>query len=163
MASLAAPGARVLNLWRKLAPWPGGAWLFSRCLGWIVPYTATIGARVRQLEPGIARVELRDRRRVRNHLHSIHAIALANLGELSTGLAVLTGLPETVRGIVVSLQVQYLKKARGTLLAECRITVPVVSAPLEYEAAADIRDGSGDVVARVVASWKLSPLVVDGR
>lgn len=163
MPPTSAPGPRLASLWRKLAPWPAGSWIFSRILGIIVPYTSTIGARVRVLEPGFARVELPDHRRVRNHLNSIHAIALANLGEVTSGLAMLTGLPDSVRGIVTSLSVQFLKKARGTLVAECRTAIPVVTEPVEYQVTADIRDAASDVVARVVATWRLSPVVVESR
>ncbi len=66
--SLAAPGARLARLWDQLSPLPGGTWLFSRVLGWMVPYTGSIHAHVRTLEPGHARVELSDRRSVRRAL-----------------------------------------------------------------------------------------------
>ena len=155
--SNAAPGATLRHTWRRLSPLPGGKWLFSRLLGRMVPYTASIGALVTALEPGFARVELRDRRRVRNHLDSIHAVALMNLGEVATGLAMLVGLPPTVRGIVTGLSITFLKKARGRLTAECRCPIPTVTMNQEYDAEATITDEAGDMVARATAHWRLGP------
>jgi len=158
-AARAAPGAMLSRLWRRLAPLPGGRWLFSRLLGWFVPYTGSIKPDICELRPGYARVQLRARRRVRNHLNSIHAIALANLGEVTSGLALLTGLPPGVRGIVVRLGIEYFKKARGTLTAETSCVAPEMrGADLEFEVHADIRDGQGDAVARVTVRWRLGPV-----
>ena len=143
------PGPQLLALWRRL---------FSLALGRRVPYSGSIGAVVTLLEPGHSRVELADRRAVRNHLQSIHAMALANLGELATGLAIMVGLPATVRGILVGIEIEYLKKARGRLVAECRVAVPeIVAGRTAFPVAADIRDGSGETVARVRATWLLGP------
>jgi acyl-coenzyme A thioesterase PaaI-like protein len=154
-----SPGAQLLRLWQRLAPWPGGRWLFSRILGLMVPYTGSIAARIRELRPGYARVELRDRRRVRNHLNSIHAIALANLGEVTSGLAMLTGLAPDTRGIAIKISTEYFKKARGLLVAETRCEVPPVQGEdMEVEVQADIRDRDGDVVARTTARWRLGPV-----
>ena len=155
-AAQASPGAKILRLWQRLAPWPGGRWLFSRILGQRVPYTGSIRARICELRSGYARVELRDRRRVRNHLNSIHAIALANLGEVTSGLAMLTGLPPQVRGIVVKISTEYFKKARGRLVAETHCEIPQVRKDdMEFEVQADVCDG--DVVAHTTACWRLGP------
>lgn len=173
----AAPGHRLKRMWARLSPLPGGNRVFSRLLAWMVPYSGTVGAVVTELEPGLARVRLRERRRVRNHLDSVHAVALTNLGELSAGLATLTALPAGVRGIVVALETRYTKKARGVITAECRTALPrmdaragAVSSPgggtdgdldtdTEHRAEARLTDEEGDVVAVVTATWRLSPVV----
>ena len=156
-ASLAAPGERLRTLWRRLAPLPGGTRLFSWALGRMAPYTGSIHPHVVALEPGYARVEISDRRAVRNHLRSVHAVALVNLAEAATGLAMLSGLPATVRGIVTGLSIEYLHKARGRLVAESRCAVPTVTADAEYEAKATITDATGQTVARATARWRLGP------
>ena len=114
-----AIGDRLMKTWQRLAPLPGGRWLFSFILGQIAPYTGTIGASVKEIRPGYARVELRDRRKVRNHLGSVHAMALGNLGEMVTGLALMNSLPDKTRGILTGFSIRYLKKARGMLSADC--------------------------------------------
>lgn len=153
-----APGPRLLRLWQRLAGRPGGAWLFSRLLGRMVPYTGTIAPRVEALAPGYARVRMRDRRRVRNHLHSIHAVALLNLAEVTSGLALTAGLPADARAILTALSIEYLKKARGPLHAECRCVVPETNERREHTVEAVIRDAEGEVVARAAARWLVGPL-----
>ncbi|MEK9503753.1 DUF4442 domain-containing protein [Gaopeijia maritima] len=149
--------ARLLHLWRRLRPLPGGRWLYARLLGRIVPYSGTIGARVDELAPGRAVVSLRDRRRVRNHLGSIHAVALANLGELASGLAVVTALPPGVKSIVTALETRYHRKARGTLVARCEVALDPVLGETERQVRATIHDHEGELVAETLATWRLRP------
>jgi len=154
----AAPGLFLLKLWLFLNPLPGGRWVFHRILFWKVPYTGSISGQVQVLRPGYCQVSLRDRRRVRNHLGSIHAVALVNLGEMTSGLAMLTGLPTNVRGIVAHLAIEYLKKARGTLIAESHCELPQVDGEMTWEVTAEIRDQVGDTVARTSIRWQLDNL-----
>lgn len=153
----AAPGERLRAWWRRLAPLPGGKTLFTLLVGRLVPYTGRLGARIEVLEPGHCRATLRDRRAVRNHLASVHAMALANLAELASGLAVLTGLPPGVRGILTGFTITYRKKARGRLHAECRVTGLDGADEREHEAEVTVTDGAGDMVARATARWRLRP------
>jgi len=156
MASLDRSG--LLTWWRRLSPRPGGRWLFSVLLGRGVRYTGSIAPRVVELAPGRAVVRLRDRAAVRNHLRSVHAVALANLAEVSSGLGLLAGLPAGARAILVRLTVDYLKKARGTLTSECGFPPVTTVDPREIEIESVIRDAAGEVVARGRALWKIGPV-----
>lgn len=155
MAQSIGPGLR--HYWNTIASLPGGKWLFSRLLGRVVPYTGSIGATVQILKPGHCEVVLRDRRKVRNHLRSVHAIALCNLGEMATGLALLNSLPDQARGILTNLSITYMKKARGQLTGSCHCDIPTDNQEHEHLLTGEIRDTEGELVAEVKAHWLIGP------
>jgi acyl-coenzyme A thioesterase PaaI-like protein len=153
-----SPAERLMASWNRLSGTPGGSWVFSRMLSWWVPYTGSIRPHVRELRPGYARVSMDDRRRVRNHLNSIHAIALVNLGEVTSGLALITAPPTGIRSIATALHAEFLKKGRGVLTARCDCRVPpsLVEAT-ETVVVGEITDRAEDIVARITVTWRLSP------
>lgn len=156
---MSAPQAEnpVLRHWERLQGRPGGKRLFSWKIGRMARYTGTISARVVELKPGYAKVWMPDRPRLRNHLGSIHAIALANLGELTTGLAMTAAIPPHARGIPTRLTLDYVKKARGVITAEARSEHPDGQEPGTYEATAELLDPGGEVVARARVEWLVGP------
>ncbi|RPE80948.1 hotdog fold domain-containing protein [Vulcaniibacterium tengchongense] len=148
--------ADVLALYRRMSRWPGGRWLFSRAVCLKAPYFATIAPRFVALEPGRCEVRIRDRRRVRNHIGTVHAIALCNLAELAAGVMTDASLPATMRWIPRGMAVEYLKKAVGAQHAVAEPEAPVVEAASGYElpVAVTVTDPGGEAVFRArIAMW----------
>lgn len=141
----------------RLSKLPFGHRLFSLMVGRMAPYTGSISPMVRHLEAFHAIVEMKDHGHVRNHLQSVHAMALANLGEVATGLALLYGLPDNSRAILTGFSIEYVKKARGTLTAEASCEVVLGNERKEHDVHAVIRDTDNDSVARVCAKWLVAP------
>ena len=152
-----SPAARIAAAWERLSPLPGGKWMFSKLLGAMVPYSGSIRPEVLELSAGHARVAIRERRALRQHLGSIHALALGNLGELASGLAMTMGLPPTVRGIVTGMEIEYHRKARGRIVGTSDVVIPHVTAPLEHRVEALLHDEANELVATVRVIWRLAP------
>jgi uncharacterized protein (TIGR00369 family) len=150
-------GNTIRSAWDRMAGLPGGKLLFSFFVGQAAPYTSSIGARVVELREGYAKVTMRDRRRVRNHLDCVHAIALTNLAELTGNVAMAYSLPDDARFIVAGLSIEYLKKARGTITGESHCPVPPSSAKLTYDVPVSLRDERGQEVARVTLKTLVGP------
>lgn len=149
---------RLMKLWNRYGGTALGRKVFSWVLGRTAPYSGSIKSEVLSLSPGRSEVALKDRRSLRNHLNSIHAITLANLGELSSGLAMISAIPADTRSIVVNLEIEYLKKARGRLVATGTANPPQsITEHIDSVALAEIKDEEGDVVSRVKVHWRLSP------
>jgi acyl-coenzyme A thioesterase PaaI-like protein len=153
--SRASDTQKMLARLIALAASPIGRVFFNRILARQNPYTAGIGAKVVELRPGYAKFTLKDRKKIRNHLNSIHAVALTNLGEMTSGLALNVGLPANVRCIVTQITTEYLKKARGTLVAESRCELPTVTGDMDFQVEAVITDADQEVVAKVKVNWRL--------
>ena len=142
--------------WNALKNLPAGPQIFSKMIGALAPYTGSVGATVTQLSDGHSEVQLTDRKKVRNHLNCVHAIALMNLGEMATGLAVLYSVDGRGKGIIRKLEMEYLKKARGTITATCDTSVPAGRGSYDAGAQAYLRNERGEVVAIATATWKVT-------
>jgi uncharacterized protein (TIGR00369 family) len=158
MALLSLEGRNLIRqAWDLLSAVPGGKVVFSHLIGRMAPYSGTIDARVRVLRSGYAEVTMADRKGVRNHLNSIHAIALVNLAEIAGNVALFYSMPDDARFIVSGIDIEYLKKARGTITAIGESPVPRTNARAPYDVPVTLRDASGTAVARAVLHSLVGP------
>ena len=146
----------VLAAYQRISRWPAGRWLFSRLVCWKAPYFASIAPRIESLEPGRGIATLAHRRRVTNHLGTVHAIALCNLAEFVGGLACDVSIPPSMRWIPKGMTVAYLRKAVGRMRAIATPAFPPRDAEAGYELPFEVvvEDPAGDVVFRAtIATW----------
>ena len=147
----------IRQAWDLLSGVPGGKTVFSRLVGRMAPYTGTIHASVVSLKSGYAEVDMADRRAVRNHLDCVHAVALANLAELAGNVALAYSLPDDGRFIVSGMEIEYVKKARGTIKAVGESPIPRTSTRAAYDVSVTLRDEGGDIVAKAVLHSLVGP------
>ncbi|MEM7447453.1 MAG: hotdog fold domain-containing protein [Myxococcota bacterium] len=157
LLSAESKGNRIRQIWDALHHVPGGTRLFSAFVGRMAPYTGSIGAHVEELRCGFARVTLPDRPKVRNHLRSVHAVALVNLAELAGNIALAYSLPDDARFIVAGLEIEYLKKARGTITATSEAPTVESNQRDEYLVPVRLNDAQGVLVAQATLRTLVGP------
>ena len=150
---------RLLDTWHRLQRWPAGDWLFSRAVCFKAPYFATIAPRITRLEPGRCEARIRHRRKVTNHIGTVHAIALCNLAELVAGVMTDASLPGSMRWIPRGMTVDYLAKAVGTMHATATPEAPAVEATSGYAWPVRVsgRNVAGEEVFRARIDMWISP------
>ena len=79
--------------------------MFARAVCWRAPYFASISPRIALLEPGRCEAWIAHRRKVTNHIGTVHAIALCNLAEFAGGLMTDVSIPSSMRWIPKGMQV----------------------------------------------------------
>ena len=147
--------SQVLTLWRKTSTLPGGARLFSLLFAQKAPYFATVRPRFVSIEPDRAELVIPKRRRVHNHLGTVHAIALCNGLEAAMGALAEASVPADRRWIPKGMEVAYTAKATGdvTCIAETdpgRWTGPDPDLPVRVRG--ELADGTV-VVEGVIRLW----------
>jgi acyl-coenzyme A thioesterase PaaI-like protein len=150
--------SKVLALYRKFTRYPGGRWLFTRAVCWQAPYFGSIRPRFDRLEAGLAEAHIRRRRRVQNHIGTIHAIALCNLAELVAGVGIEATLAPDRRWIPKGMHVQYLAKCRHEARATARIDVPAeIGSGVDCVVPVEIFDRDGTKVAHADITMWVTP------
>lgn len=148
-----------LKLWHRLSRWPAGRWLYGRLICFKAPYFATIAPRFVALAPGRCEIAIRDRRRVHNHIGTVHAIALCNAAELTAGMMTDVTIPSSMRWIPKGMAVEYLAKAKGTLVALATPESPAVEASSGYAwpVRVNVRNEAGEDVFRARIDMWVAP------
>ena len=147
--------SNTLDLYKRFTRWPFGNRLVSAAIGMRAPYFSTINPLILELAPGLCRVQIKDRRSVRNHFGTIHAGAMCTLSELTGGLAMDVSLPQNLRWIPREMTVRYLKKAKGTLTALCSFE-PDILAPGDIPIPIQIMDSSRENVLEATILFYIS-------
>ena len=148
---------QAMTMWTKLKDKPFGKWLFARAVCWKAPYFATIAPRFEELKPGYARVSLKKRRAVENHIGTVHAIAACNLAELGAGTLMEASLPANMRWLPKGMSVQYVKKCETDLIAECTASDIAEGSARDVIVGVEMKDTHGNLVARADITMYVSP------
>lgn len=125
-----------------------------------VRFAGTARVRINSLTQQQAYLTLRDRNRVRNHVGSIHAAAMALLAESATGFLVGMNVPDTHLLLIKTLRVDYNKRAIGSLRAVATLTTEQLSAVAtqprgEVTVQVEVTDESGQspIACEMIWAW----------
>ncbi|WP_343907218.1 hotdog fold domain-containing protein [Nocardioides aquiterrae] len=146
--------SQVLTLWTKARGLPLGDRVFSLLFAQKAPYFASIRPRFTVIEPNRAELLIRDRRRVHNHLGTVHAIALCNGLEAAMGALAEATIPADKRWIPKGMEVAYTAKAAGdvTCIAETDPEQWAGEGDLPVRVRGELADGTR-VVEGVIRLW----------
>ncbi|MBT8097728.1 MAG: DUF4442 domain-containing protein, partial [Woeseia sp.] len=148
---------QTLAIWQRLSQKPGGRFVFSRLVCWKAPYFSSIRPRFVELQPGYSKVTMKKRRRVQNHIGTVHAIAMCNLAEIAAGTMTDATVPQSLRWIPKGMTVEYLKRAETSVAAVATIQpLPEFIPDTEIPVHVAVTDTNDQVVFRAVISMWLS-------
>lgn len=111
------------------------------------PYSANIRPRILHFSEGHLQIGMKKRRALTNHMRTVHAVAMANLIELTASGAVQASIPKTSRWIPKGMKIEYLKKARTDLRSECQFEIPNWGIAQDFPVKVDLYDTEGEKVA----------------
>lgn len=146
---------QVLDLWKKASALPQGARIFSFAFARKAPYFASIRPRFREIRPNYAELVIPKRRRVHNHLRTVHAIALCNGLEAAMGALAEATIPPDKRWIPKGMTVAYTAKADSDIVCTAE-TDPGQWAPDA------LPDAGGELPVRVRGMRADGQVVIDG-
>ncbi|CAO3626783.1 unnamed protein product [Mucor fragilis] len=129
--------------------------IFAFLLGNINPYSGSIDMRISTFSRGFCTGFMRDRHNNRNPFRSIHATALATFAETVGELGLLSSLKDDKDEItLVSLELEFIKKARGLLTASTDFTIPDEDTK-EVKIDVVVKDRTLDTVAIAHLVWDI--------
>jgi acyl-coenzyme A thioesterase PaaI-like protein len=145
----------LLTIYRQVTRLPQGNQIFSRLFTLKAPYFGTVKPRFVELRPNYAELTIRKRRRVHNHIKTVHVIAICNGLEAAMGALAEASIPRDKRWIPKGMEVSYTAKAVSdiTCIAE---TDPAAwtgddpDLPVRVKA---VRDDGTVVVEGVIRLW----------
>lgn len=136
-------------------------------LSLLSPFNAHLGAKMTEWSDNSCKIFIKRRRKVRNHVATIHAGALFTLGETCAGLIIIRNFPfGSFRPLMSEVRATYSKQARDDVTGEACIApekIAAMHADLargeipKIDVTTDIYDKDRLLIASVVTVWQVKP------
>ena len=150
---------RVMNNLERL---PAG-WqtrVRSFIIGKIIPFAGTASCRVEKLTNNVCVVKIKKRRKVGNHIGTLHAAAMALAAESATGFVTAMNVPDSRVLVIRNMNLTYLKRTKGDLTATATLSDADLER-LKNEEKGDISvpvvlkdaEGTESVTAEMIWAW----------
>lgn len=143
---------RIPEIWRPR--------VMSYFIGRAVPFVGTAGIHFKKLSPQEVILQLRNKRKVQNHLSQVHAAATALLAETATGMAVGMNLPDGKIPLMKAMQVNFIRRSIGKITAVASLSKDQIQQLIhqdkgEVEVAVQIKDSTNHeiVECRMIWAW----------
>jgi acyl-coenzyme A thioesterase PaaI-like protein len=122
------------------------------------PYTASCSPHLEEFSIGNTKASIVQRRGLENPFNSIHAAALVNLAEFTSGIALYSLLQQIkgARGIPVAIRIEYFSKARGKITAISNVSLPNKQGKTREDFLTILTDSKGTKVAECAVTWELN-------
>ena len=143
-------------LYRRLSAYPQGNRLFSLVFEQAAPYFRTARPRFVALGPNRAELTIAKRRRVQNHIGTLHVIAICNGLEAAMGALAEATIPSSRRWIPMGMQVDYTAKATSDIRCVAETDPADWDEPGDVEIPVrvkGVRDDGTAVVQGVIRLW----------
>jgi len=127
-----------------------------------VKFAGTGAVQILELEEGRAVLQMRNVRKVQNHIGTIHATGMALLAESATGVALGMTLPDAKIPLLKSMHIDYVKRANGTLRAEATLPADMRARVLseergDFAVPVKVTDETGEEPIKVQMVWAWVP------
>lgn len=139
----------VLKLYNKMQRYPFGNKLFTWYAAKRAPYFATISPQITKLVSGRCEVLIKKRKKVQNHIGTVHVIAICNGLEMAMGFMAEASIPKNLRWIPKGMTLDYTAKAGSDI--RCEAVLP------------DSAWQAGDLLVPVTAYDENNVVVVKGQ
>ena len=154
---------RLARIVHKFDGYPAGlrSFLITWAFGGTVHFVHTAGVKFETLTEERAVLVIQNRRRVQNHIGTVHAAVVALLGETATGAVFGMSVPDAKVPILKSMRINYTKRSQGALRAEAMLSPEMrerswVEEKGEIAVPVKITDETGEptVDAEYVWAWR---------
>jgi acyl-coenzyme A thioesterase PaaI-like protein len=144
---------QVLALYKRCCRLPFGKRIFSWYGARKAPYFSTVSPRIETLEPNQCQLLIKKRRRVENHIGTVHVIAIANGLEMAMGFMAEASIPKHLRWIPKGMTLAYPAKADSDI--RCTATVDANAwKPGDLPVTVEAVNASGvTVVSGTISLW----------
>lgn len=106
----------------KFLPPKARSFVLSKAFGRMVPYVGTSRLVYDIVTPNKVQVSVANKRPIQNHIHNVHAAAMALIAETATGFITGLNMPNDRIVLIKSFTVNFKKPTKGNMCAVATLT-----------------------------------------